>query len=288
MTAIALACCAWPVAAYAHDGGHDAPLQGMSGWDALAVGALIAAGVLYAAGQRRLARRGVPVGWGQWSAYWSGWVAMMAAILPPLDGLAAIRFSAHMVQHELLMLVGVPLMLAGRPVSVYLWALAPASRLAAARVLQWNVVSAVWRLLTLPVVAWALHGLAIWIWHVPALYETAVRHESVHALQHAMFVGSAVCFWWGLVYGRYGRVGYGASVFYVFTTVVHTGLLGAVFALTSTPLYQVYVERGPDPVEDQQVAGLVMWIPAGIVLTATGIALFAAWLGAAGRRPART
>ena len=93
-------------------------------------------------------------------------------------------------------------------------------------------------------------------------------------------------FWSGLLYGRYGRAGYGASVFYVFTTLVHTGLLGAVFTLAPAPLYQVYAERAPNPVGDQQLAGLVMWAPAGLVLTLTGIALFAAWLGAAERRVA--
>jgi putative membrane protein len=73
-------------------------------------------------------------------------------------------------------------------------------------------------------------------------------------------------------------------VFYVFTTVVHTGLLGAAFALTSSPIYAVYADRSADPLADQQLAGLIMWVPAGIVLTLTGIALFAAWLGESERR----
>jgi cytochrome c oxidase assembly factor CtaG len=95
-------------------------------------------------------------------------------------------------------------------------------------------------------------------------------------------------FWWGLVVGRYGRAGYGAAVFYVFTTVVHTGLLGAMLTFAGVPLYEVYqapaARRGIDPLADQQLAGLLMWIPAGAVLTVTGIALFAAWLGEAERR----
>lgn len=144
-----------------------------------------------------------------------------------------------------------------------------------------------WRALTAPLVAWALHGLVVWLWHVPTLYEAAVRDEAVHALQHATFVGTAALFWSGLIYGHYGRAGYGASVFYVFTTLVHTGLLGAVFTLAPAPLYPHYAARSLDPLGDQQVAGLVMWVPAGLVLTLTGLALFAAWLGDAGRRAAR-
>jgi putative membrane protein len=205
-------------------------------------------------------------------------------VLPPLDALAVQRFSAHMLQHELLMLVGAPLMIAGRPLATGMLGLPPRWRRRAAQVLQGREAGQAWRLLSAPVLAWALHGLAIWVWHVPALYEGAVRHEGLHFVQHATFVGTAVLFWSGLLHGRYGRAGYGASVFYVFTTLVHTGLLGAVFTLAPSAIYPLYAARTPDAVADQQVAGLVMWVPAGLVLTLTGLALFAAWLGDAGRR----
>lgn len=72
------------------------------------------------------------------------------------------------------------------------------------------------------------------------------------------FAGTAALFWSGLIYGRYGRAGYGASVCYVFTTLVHTGLLGAAFTLAAVPLYPHYAARTPDPIADQQIAGLVM------------------------------
>src|SRR5438128_1100854 len=67
-----------------------------------------------------------------------------------------------------------------------------------------TTVGALWRLVTAPAAAWMLHGIVLWVWHVPALYELAVRNEGVHAVQHAMFVGTSALFWWGLVYGRYG------------------------------------------------------------------------------------
>jgi cytochrome c oxidase assembly factor CtaG/cytochrome c2 len=212
---------------------------------------------------------------------------MAGAVLPPLDGLATQLFSAHMAQHELMMLVAAPLMIAGRPMSTCLWGMPDPLRPYAAAPLQRPGVSAGWRLLSTPLIAWALHGLVVWVWHVPALYERAVADEAVHAVQHFTFVGTSVLFWWGLVYGRYGRAGYGAAVFYVFTTVVHTGILGALLTFAGTPLYQVYVRAagpGGDPLADQQLAGLIMWVPAGIVLTLLGIGLFAAWLGEAERR----
>jgi cytochrome c oxidase assembly factor CtaG len=127
----------------------------------------------------------------------------------------------------------------------------------------------------------------IWLGHIPALYELAVRSESVHTLQHATFVSTSVLFWWGLIYGRYGRAGYGAAVFYVFTTAIHTGILGALLTFTRVPVYGVYATpEHIDPLGDQQLAGLVMWIPAGLLLTMIGVGLFAAWLGEAERRAA--
>jgi len=138
------------------------------------------------------------------------------------------------------------------------------------------------------VAAWALHGVTVWVWHLPGFYEAAVQHEGLHAFQHATFVGTAVLFWWGLVYGRYGRAAYGASVLFVFTTMIHTGVLGALFALSSAPFYPLYQQRaavmGVDPVVDQQLAGLYMWIPAGLVLTICGLALLMAWISEADRR----
>jgi len=276
--------CALPVSLSAHDGSYSPVPTGMSMWDALAIVMLLGFGGLYGKGQRRMRERGAVTRRIEPVAFWSGWIVMLGAILPPLDTLVVERFSLHMVQHELLMLGGVPLMIAGRPLATWMWAMPDVIRPHVARALQAGPVGVMWRVLTAPVIAWALHGLIVWLWHVPRLYDLAVRDEGVHAMQHAMFIGSSALFWWGLVYGRYGRAGYGAAVFYVFTTVVHTGLLGAIFTLTTIPLYPVYAERAPNPVADQQLAGLVMWVPAGIVLTVAGIGLFAAWLGEAERR----
>jgi cytochrome c2 len=183
-------------------------------------------------------------------------------------------------------------MIVGRPLSTCLWGLPARWRRSGGTLLQVGPAAAAIRLLGAPVVAWALHGIAIWVWHAPALYDAAVGNEAVHALQHATFVSTAALFWWGLIYGRYGRAGYGAAVFFVFTTVVHTGLLGAILTLADVPLYRAYLRtaaaRGLDPLQDQQLAGLVMWIPAGVILTLVGIALFAAWIGEAERRQRAT
>ena len=260
----------------------------LSPWDLAVAAVLLSLGVLYLVGSLRLRRRGAFTRPLEPIAFAIGWCALMASVLPPLDALAVQLFSIHMLQHELMMLVGAPLVAVGRPLPVWLAALSGAPRSIATRTLQSAAVSGGWRMFTAPVVACALHGLAIWVWHVPRLYDVAVGNEAVHALQHAMFIGTSMLLWWGLLYGRYGRAGYGAAVFYLFATAVHTGILGAMLTFARVPLYGAYAApaavRGIDALGDQQVAGLVMWVPAGLVLTLAALAFLAAWLSASEAR----
>jgi putative membrane protein len=259
-----------------------------SPWDSVTLIALIAAAALYAIGSRRLRKGGGHLRAAERASFWFGWTALIAAITPWMDHAVTLSFSIHMAQHELLMVVGAPLIVVGRPIVPWLWALPASLRMRAGGGLSAVAPRRIWRWLTTPLIAWTLHGAALWIWHAPVLYEAAVDHESLHAFQHATFIGTAMLFWWGLVYGRYGRAAYGASALYVFTTMVHTGLLGALFALSTTPFYPLYGDRardmGIDAVYDQQLAGLYMWIPAGIVLTTFALALVLAWLSESDRR----
>lgn len=258
-----------------------------SWWDRAALVSLTALGALYWKGAWELRARRTSPSIIERAAFAAGWLALVASILPWFDAAALDLFSAHMAQHELMMLVGAPLVVAGRPLSTSLWALPGRWRHCAALPLQRPAVAGLARAITTPLTVWTLHGLVIWLWHMPPLYALAVRSEPVHTLQHAMFISSSVLFWWGLVYGRYGRAGYGAAVFYVFTTAIHTGILGALLTFARVPLYGVYATPGhADPLGDQQIAGLVMWIPAGLLLTMIGVGLFAAWLGEAERRAA--
>jgi len=273
--------------AWAHEVGRAIP-PSPSVWDVAVMALLVAAAAMYLLGTLQMARRQAHVRRVERMAFWIGWVAMLAAVAPPMDAASARAFSSHMAQHELLMLIGAPLMIVGRPIVPWLWALPNRVRSAAASGLQQRAIGAVWQWLTLPALAWALHGAVVWAWHAPALYQAALESEAVHALQHATFVGTAVLFWWGLIYGRYGRAAYGASALFVFITMMHTGALGALFALSSSPYYPLYQERasaaGIDPVSDQQLAGLYMWIPSGIVLTIFAMALMLAWLSESDRR----
>jgi putative membrane protein len=247
--------------------------------DPFAMVVLAASGSLYLAGLTR-----VSVPRGELAAFAGGWLTMAVALLSPIATLSEALFSVHMTQHELLMLVAAPLLTLGRPLVPMLFALPYAWRIRLRGATSGRALS----LLLAPPTVFALHLVALWIWHVPALYEAAVRSDSIHLVQHVSFVGTACLFWWGLLRGRYGRLGYGAAVIYVFATGLHSGGLGALLTLLQRPAYPVYVERahlhGVDPLEDQQLAGLIMWIPAGVLFLIFGLAIFAAWLGEAERR----
>ena len=279
------------VYAHGHEGHVRSDPRVFSAWDQATLVGLAVMAAAYWIGTTRMTASGARRPRVERVAFTAGWFSLVVAVLPWVDRAVIERFSAHMAQHELMMLIGAPLVIAGRPLSTCAWALSqPWRRLALAPLQHPRMAGAV-RALTAPAIAWALHGATLWIWHMPVLYNAAVQSEPVHAVQHAMFVGTSLMFWSGLVYGRYGRAGYGAAVFFVFTTAVHTGILGALITVSRSPIYPVYARipgvSAEQALADQQLAGLVMWIPAGVLLTFVGIALFAAWLGEAERRSRR-
>lgn len=256
-------------------------------WDPVVSGLLLVSGLLYAIGLFRMRRTALRSRWRP-IAFAAGWLTLVLALLSPVHKLSALLFSVHMTQHELLMLVAPPLLVMSRPMVLMLWALPRGARLTIGAWTRTSVVSRSWHALTGPFTVWMLHGAVLWIWHIPTLYEAALASETVHVVQHTSFFLAAAFFWWALIYGRCGRMGYGISVAYVFTTAMHTGLLGALITLASQIWYPAYEGRtapwGLTALEDQQVAGLVMWVPGGIVFTLVALALFAAWLGEAERR----
>ena len=211
-----------------------------------------------------------------------GWAALVLALVSPVHAWGTVLFSAHMTQHELLMLVAAPLLVLGRPIVPFLWALPRSWAVTLARVSKIGAWERTWRTISNPVVAWIIHAVVLWAWHAPALFQATLDNESVHALQHASFLFSALLFWWAVIHGRQRALGFGFAVLYMFTTALHSGLLGALLTFANSVWYPGYVERtaawGLTPLEDQQIGGLIMWIPAGLVYIAAGLALFAGWL----------
>lgn len=285
-----------PAASWAHDGRPVAPHDLWAAWsvEPWVVVPLFLSAWLYSRGVERLWRRsGAGRGVRRWEAacFAGGWLTLLVAMVSPLHAMGGALFSAHMVQHELLMALAAPLLVLGRPVVPFLWALPIGWRRAAGGWAKRNPVRSGWRALTNPFAAWLLHAAALWLWHLPALYEATLASEAAHALQHASFLGTGLLFWWALVHGREGRMGYGASVFYLFATAMHSGGLGALLTFAPRPWYAAYgattAAWGLSPLEDQQLAGLIMWIPASLSYLAATLILLAAWMRESERRAAR-
>jgi putative membrane protein len=135
-----------------------------------------------------------------------------------------------------------------------------------------------WKNLTRPGAVWLIMAAVLWGWHAPSFYTASVENDVVHALQHSSFILAALLFWW-VVLHAYGAVPErrGAGVMYLFTTAMHSGLLGALITFSPTVWYPVYAGRAEDwgisALADQQLAGTIMWVPAGMIFLFAALAL---------------
>lgn len=286
-----LAAVAIPVGAgvtWAHQGEPLAPHDLGAAWfdDPWALAVIGGASWLYATGAGRLWRRaGVGRGIPRWRfwCYVGGIAALFVALVSPLHPMGGALFSAHMVQHELLILVAAPLLILGTPVVAGLWALPRGARLRLGRWTRAHPVRSAWRAVTHPLSAWTLHATALWIWHAPRLYEATLTSDLVHNAQHLSFFGTALLFWWPLLHASpHRRLSHGLAVLYLFTTAVHGSALGAFLSLSTRPWYPAYTEGAAlwnmTALQDQQLGGLMMWIPFGSLYTLAAIALLGHWL----------
>ena len=255
---------------------------------------LIVTALLYAIGLRRMWREGgaghgVHI-WEAW-CYAGGWLALFVALVSPLHPWGSVLLSAHMTQHEILMLVAAPLVVLGRPVLVYLRALPRTSSHALGRYSNTRPYRAAWGAIGNPFVAFLIHSVLLWVWHVPALFNATIDSELVHTLQHVSFLFPALLFWWALIHRGNNAAGYGVAVLYLFLIALHSQLLGVMMTFARRLWYTAYFETtiwwGLTPLEDQQLAGLIMWTPAGLVYIAAALALFAGWMRESERRVRR-
>jgi putative membrane protein len=193
-----------------------------------------------------------------------------------------VLFSAHMAQHELIIVVAAPLLVLGRPMIPFLWAMPMNSRRVLGRWTRSRIVSESWVFVTRPLNAFLIHLVVLWVWHVPALFQKTLTSDLVHTAQHSSFLFSALTFWWALIRGHGARNQYGTGALYLFATMLHTGLLGALLTFSSTVWYPDYADSaapwGLTPLEDQQLAGLIMWVPPGVVYPLAALLLLAHWL----------
>ncbi|MCB8821796.1 cytochrome c oxidase assembly protein [Microvirga rosea] len=272
-----------PLPALAHGGSHDpASPWSLEAWVAAP---LLASAALYTCGVIRLWRklqpgRGVR-GW-QAVSFACGWILLAIALVSPMHELGERLFAAHMLEHEILMTVAAPLLVIARPVGGMLWALPPALRRSIGGISRHKGVARLWRVLIDPLVATVLHGAAVWIWHIPVLFNAALANPAIHGLQHVSFFGTALLFWWSLLRGRARVRGYGVAALYLFLTALHSGFLGILLSIARAPIYPGQSAAAPQwglmPLEDQQLAGLIMWVPAGVVYAAATLVMLGIWI----------
>lgn len=278
-----LGTCLAPSAALAHAGeAHAAAGLGrMDSFELYVVLPMLLAALIYGAGLARLWRRaGRGRGIETWRAgcFAGAMLALALALIWPFDVLGASLLSAHMVQHLLLTTAVAPLLVLSAPLTAALWALPLDARRAVGGLAQATGVRRGWRCLTLPLFAWVCYAASLWLWHMPRFYEAAARDALVHAIEHLCFLLSALLLWWAaLLSARISALGGAAGVFLLFTTGLQDGLLGALLTFAPRPLYAFYLESGPllglDPLADQQLAGITMWIFGGMVYLGAALAL---------------
>jgi putative membrane protein len=248
---------------------------------------LVAFVLLHAIGLRRLARRrqfgsAVPV------AAAAGWVGLLLALLWPFDALGEWSLAAHMTQHMLLMAAVPPLLLAGRAPAALLAALPARWRRASGPGLR-RLHAAPGRMLLL---ATLLQAAVMLGWHWPPWMQAALGSDPLHYLMHASFLVAGLWFWWELRQSlRDPQIGYGSGATAVLATMMPMGLLGALLTFSPRVLYPYYLERSPQlglaPLADQQLSGLIMWVPATLPYLLGGLWLLQAWLRRGERRGSR-
>jgi cytochrome c oxidase assembly factor CtaG len=249
---------------------------------------LVGSAAAYVVGWWRLGRRaGRPLATRRLAMAMAAIAALATALVSPLDRLAHERFSAHMVQHLILLTLAAPLALLGNPFPVMVWALPARARVMLRPLFARHGVLRPWlRTLTGMPIAWVIFAGTIWLWHLPALYDRAVDDEVVHALEHAALLGAALVFWWPLLQPAphvRGKPHPGAAIVYVVLAGFQSAALGLGLMLWPTVLYTPYARGGPSALEDQAWGGILMWTVSGVVDMAIVMALVWRFL-AAGER----
>jgi putative membrane protein len=214
-------------------------------------------------------------------AFLAGLAAIAVALLSGIEAYDTTLFSVHMVQHLLLTLVAAPLIVLGGPVTLLLRAASPNVR---RRILLPILHSRVLRVLGFPVIAGVLFAAVMWGTHFSVVFEAALEDPFVHQLEHALYLGAGLLFWWpavGLDPSPW-RMSHPVRAMYVFLQMPQGTFLAVTILNSSTPLYAHYATLvrswGPTPLEDQQMAGGVMWLGGDLIFVAAIAAILAGWM----------
>jgi cytochrome c oxidase assembly factor CtaG len=213
-----------------------------------------------------------PVKTGQTVSFLLGIFFMFLSLVSPLDELGdSYLFSAHMVQHLVLTMIGPPLFVIGTPG----WFIKPLVR----NKIAFRIAKA----LTYPAVAFVLYNVDFWLWHAPPLYNATLENQNIHILEHLTFIVFGILYWWPMFSQSKDlpRLSIGGQVLYLFLSGMPSVLLGAGLTF-SPPLYAPYIAAprvwGISAATDQQLGGLIMWVPVSISYIVVMSVLFIRWM----------
>jgi cytochrome c oxidase assembly factor CtaG len=205
--------------------------------------------------------------------------ALALALGPPLDGWATHDLAAHMIQHVVLLAIAPPLLIMGTVPAV----LAHAAPDAARARLRRSVGRLAKTAERVPMITWAALAVAaqtaaLGVWHIPAIYDAAVSHLALHATEHLTFLATGLAFWWTLA-GARRRLPTAAAMVTIFLASLPGTLFGALMTLSTAPWYPAYASgSAAHALQDQQLAGVVMWAGGGMAYVAAGASLLVRWL----------
>lgn len=254
-------------------------------FDAFELAVLLLGGALYARGawvswtSKDVVR--APTPW-QVSAFAAGWVTACVALVSPLERLATERVAAHVAQDVLLLFVAAPLLVLGRPLLPFLWALPRESRKQVQAKMRTRGAARLGRVLAHPAVVFAAPAVTLWLWHLPG---TELTTGPLRALELVTSFTAAVLFFRAVAPGRARRLGPPLAALLVLATTVHTSLLGVLLTFSGRSWFSTTVL---DPLLDQRLAGMILWLLAGLVLSGVGLTHLAAWLDGADTRTRRS
>lgn len=224
-------------------------------------------------------------------AFAAGLTALAVALLSGIDRYATTLFSVHMVQHVLLAMVAAPLIALSAPITLLMRLSSPATR---RRWILPALHARITRILAFPVLAWVIFAGVMWVSHFSPLFDAALEDPLVHDLEHALFLGAGLLFWWPAVALDPGpwRMPHPARALYVFLQMPQNTFLAVVLLNAPTVLYAHYatLQRawGPTPLADQQAAAGIMWLAGDAIFLVAVMAIVLGWMRADARDTMRT